>query len=110
MLQTDPYGMLKEASQRLTGNDRFEGFGIDLIHELSLMLGFNYTFRIQEDSVYGSLDRKTGQWTGMIRELMEYRADLAVTDFTVTSERESGVDFTMPFMNLGKSYHIVTNN
>lgn len=30
------------------------------------------------------------------------RADLAVTDFTITSERESGVDFTMPFMNLGK--------
>lgn len=64
--------MLKEASQKLTGNERFEGYGIDLIHELSQMLGFNYTFRIQEDSVYGSLDRKTGQWTGMIRELMEY--------------------------------------
>lgn len=64
--------MLKDSSQTLTGNDRFEGYGIDLIHELSMMLGFNYTFRIQEDSVYGSLDRKTGQWTGMIKELMEY--------------------------------------
>lgn len=29
------------------------------------------------------------------------RADLAITDLTITSERESGVDFTMPFMNLG---------
>lgn len=29
------------------------------------------------------------------------RADLAITDLTITAERESGADFTMPFMNLG---------
>ena len=29
------------------------------------------------------------------------KADLAVGDLTITYERESGVDFTMPFMNLG---------
>lgn len=31
------------------------------------------------------------------------RADLAITDLTITSDREGGVDFTMPFMNLGIS-------
>ena len=30
------------------------------------------------------------------------KADLAVADLTITYERETGVDFTMPFMNLGK--------
>lgn len=30
------------------------------------------------------------------------KADLAVADLTITYEREQGVDFTMPFMNLGK--------
>jgi glutamate receptor, ionotropic, invertebrate len=64
--------MLKETAEKLSGNDRFEGFGIDLIHELSLMLGFNYTFRIQEDRAYGSLNPVTQQWNGMIRELHEY--------------------------------------
>lgn len=29
------------------------------------------------------------------------RADLAITDFTITSDREEAVDFTVPFMNLG---------
>ena len=29
-------------------------------------------------------------------------ADIAVGDLTITFEREKGVDFTMPFMNLGK--------
>lgn len=31
------------------------------------------------------------------------KADLAVGDLTITYEREQGVDFTMPFMNLGGS-------
>lgn len=68
--QSPPYGMLKESATKLSGNDRLEGFGIDLIHELSLMLGFNYTFLIQEDGVYGS--PVNGQWNGMVRELLEH--------------------------------------
>lgn len=63
--------MLRDSAQQLTGNERFEGFGIDLIHELSLMLGFNYTFRLQEDGAYGSLNNVTKEWNGMIRELLD---------------------------------------
>uniref|UniRef100_A0A182PQM6 Uncharacterized protein n=1 Tax=Anopheles epiroticus TaxID=199890 RepID=A0A182PQM6_9DIPT len=98
-----PYGMLKDSPIKLSGNERFEGFGIDLIHELSVMLGFNYTFILQEDGVYGSLNRDTKKWNGMVQELLDWRADLAITDLTITSDRESAVDFTMPFMNLGIS-------
>lgn len=67
--QTHPYGMLKEASHKLSGNDRFEGFGIDLIHELSLMSGFNYTFEVQVDKSSGNPD-KNGKWNGMIGEVL----------------------------------------
>lgn len=35
------------------------------------------------------------------------RADLAITDLTITSEREEAVDFTIPFMNLGKQKYLV---
>lgn len=62
--------MLKETTSKLTGNDRFEGFGIDLIKELSAMLGFNYTFMIQEDGQNGNYDRKTKKWNGMIGEII----------------------------------------
>lgn len=75
--------MLKDSALELTGNARFEGFGIDIIHELSLMLGFNYEFRLQADGQYGSIDNKTKEWNGMIRELRDGRADLAITDLTV---------------------------
>ena len=34
--------------------------------------------------------------------LLLQKADLAIADLTITYEREQAVDFTMPFMNLGK--------
>jgi ionotropic kainate glutamate receptor 2 len=63
--------MLRESTTALKGNDQYEGFGIELIHELSLMLGFNYTFELQLDNVYGSYNNKTKQWTGMIQQLLK---------------------------------------
>ncbi|KAJ4452356.1 hypothetical protein ANN_03889, partial [Periplaneta americana] len=98
---SEPYGMLRRSSESLTGNDRFEGFGIQLIQELSLMLGFNYTFQLEQ--AYGSYNKETGEWNGMIRALQDRKADLAITDLTITSEREGAADFTMPFMSLGIS-------
>jgi ionotropic glutamate receptor len=62
--------MLREDSKKLIGNERYEGFGIDLIQEIANMLGFNYTFLIQADGNYGSKS-KTGEWNGMIKELLE---------------------------------------
>ncbi|XP_060525037.1 glutamate receptor ionotropic, kainate 2-like isoform X4 [Cylas formicarius] len=100
---TAPYAMLKETTAQLTGNDRFEGFCVDVIQELSAMLGFNYTFIIQADGANGDLNRITYEWNGMIREIIDGNADLAIADLTITSERENAVDFTMPFMNLGIS-------
>jgi len=32
------------------------------------------------------------------------KADLAITDLTITFERESAVDFTHPFMSLGEQF------
>ncbi|KYB25025.1 hypothetical protein TcasGA2_TC031399 [Tribolium castaneum] len=100
---TDPYCMLKENSGQLFGNDRFEGFAIDLIHELAQMEGFNYTFIIREDKSNGDKNKVTGEWSGMIGDVMHGVADLAITDLTITAEREEAVDFTSPFMNLGIS-------
>lgn len=63
--------MRKDSISTLTGNDRYEGFGIELIDEISKMLGFNYTFTLEPNAVYGKLDKKTKQWNGMIKELLE---------------------------------------
>lgn len=71
MLQSPPYGMLKDSSDTLIGNARFEGFGIELIQELSEIYGFNYNFVLQEDKDYGEWNNETQQWTGMIKALLD---------------------------------------
>lgn len=53
----------------LIGNDRFEGFGVDIIHELSLILGFKYEFRLENQ--YGNKNPVTKEWNGMIRQLQD---------------------------------------
>lgn len=55
-----PYCMRKDSAEKLSGNDQFEGYAIDLIHEISRLLGFNYTFRLVPDGRYGSLNKQSG--------------------------------------------------
>lgn len=98
----DPYTMIKDSSFKRTGNDQFEGYVVDLISELAKLLHFKYEFRLVKDGAYGRPD-KNGTWNGMIGELIRGEADLAVVDLTITSKRETAVDFTHPFMNTGIS-------
>nr|KAF7409253.1 hypothetical protein H0235_014105 [Vespula pensylvanica] len=98
-----PYCMRKDSSEKLTGNAQFEGYSVDLIYEISRILGFNYTFRLVPDGRYGSYNKQTKEWDGMMKELLDQKADLAIADLTITYDREQAVDFTMPFMNLGIS-------
>lgn len=44
---------------------------------------------------------ETKSWNGIVRELIERRADLAVASMTINYARENVIDFTKPFMNLG---------
>uniref|UniRef100_A0AAX7VAL4 Glutamate receptor n=1 Tax=Astatotilapia calliptera TaxID=8154 RepID=A0AAX7VAL4_ASTCA len=99
----EPYVMFKKSDKPLYGNDRFEGYCIDLLRELSSILGFRYEVRLVEDGKYGALDESTGQWNGMVRELMDHKADLAVAPLAITYVREKVIDFSKPFMTLGIS-------
>ncbi|NWR21233.1 GRIK3 protein, partial [Emberiza fucata] len=92
----------RKSDTALFGNDRFEGYCIDLLKELAIILGFSYEIRLVEDGKYGAQDEK-GQWNGMIKELIDHKADLAVAPLTITHVREKAIDFSKPFMTLGVS-------
>ena len=62
--------MLKSDVEVRTGNDRFEGYSVDLIQQIANHLNFSYEIRIVEDGNYGSYDKETDQWNGMIGELL----------------------------------------
>ncbi|XP_052132388.1 glutamate receptor ionotropic, kainate 2 [Frankliniella occidentalis] len=98
--QEKPYVMLKE-DRNLTGNARFEGFCIDLLKWIAHQVGFHYAIRLVPDHMYGVYDPASKQWNGIVRELVDKRADLAVASMTINYARESVIDFTKPFMNLG---------
>ena len=138
----------------LTDNERYEGFCVELIREIAHLVGFNYTIRLAPEAKYGISDPKTGEWNGIVRELMDrvysfsssffpywtinsyfavlllkwtdniplfyftiqftnnnlllflnwvQKADLAIGSMTINYARESVIDFTKPFMNLGIS-------
>lgn len=64
---------------------------------------FTYELYIPEDDQFGLRDEKTGLWNGMIREVIDKKADFGFV-LTVTAERENVVDFTVPIHdNMGIS-------
>lgn len=65
---SEPYTMLKESAIERSGNEQFEGFAVDLIEELSKLMGFKYRFKLVSDGAYGIKDDK-GEWNGMIGKI-----------------------------------------
>ncbi|XP_050546759.1 ionotropic receptor 25a [Daktulosphaira vitifoliae] len=78
---------------------KFKGYCIDLIEEIKKQIGFEYEIYIAPDNSFGHMD-DNGQWNGMIKELIEKRADIALGSMSVMAERENVVDFTVPYYDL----------
>ncbi|KAK1151810.1 glutamate receptor ionotropic, kainate 5 isoform X1, partial [Acipenser oxyrinchus oxyrinchus] len=98
----NPYVMRKSNYQELQGNSRYEGFCVDMLKELADILKFKFRIKLVDDGLYGAPE-PNGSWTGMVGELINRKADLAVAGFTITAEREKVIDFSKPFMTLGIS-------
>lgn len=64
-----PYMMIKSNASNLKGNDRFEGFGADLIKLVADKLMFKYEIVVSRETSYGS--PVGGEWKGLVRELID---------------------------------------
>lgn len=53
------------------------------------------------DGSYGTLLKEPDKYNGMIGELLDQKADLAIAPLTVKEDRMKVVDFTQPFMTTG---------
>ncbi|KAJ4946297.1 hypothetical protein JOQ06_023965, partial [Pogonophryne albipinna] len=101
-----PYVMYKKNYMHLDGNDRYEGYCVDLASEIAKHVGIKYKLSIVMDGKYGARDPETKTWNGMVGELVYGRADIAVAPLTITLVREEVIDFSKPFMSLGISIMI----
>ncbi|XP_075277737.1 glutamate receptor 2 isoform X4 [Opisthocomus hoazin] len=101
-----PYVMMKKNHEMLEGNDRYEGYCVDLATEIAKHCGFKYKLTIVGDGKYGARDADTKIWNGMVGELVYGKADIAIAPLTITLVREEVIDFSKPFMSLGISIMI----
>ncbi|XP_028838199.1 glutamate receptor 1b isoform X1 [Denticeps clupeoides] len=101
-----PYVMLKKNHEKLVGNDKYEGYCVELAAEIAKHVGYSYRLEIVGDGKYGARDSETKMWNGMVGELVYGKADVAVAPLTITLVREEVIDFSKPFMSLGISIMI----
>lgn len=62
--------MLKHDHKVRAGNDKYEGYVVDLIQMISEDINITYEFRLRTDG-NGKKDKKTGKWDGLIGEVQE---------------------------------------
>ena len=67
------------------------------------MINFRFRLYTVPDNMYGVPNAETGEWDGIVRQLIDRRADIAVASMTINYARETVIDFSKPFMNLGIS-------
>ena len=92
-----PFVMIRNDGE---DKERYEGFAIDLLDELTEVIGFDYNIKLADDAKYGAMDAN-GTWDGIIGEVIAGRADLGVADLMITSKRAHVVDYSLPFMTTG---------
>ena len=59
-------------------------------------LSFEYELYMAPDGQYGEQD-ENGNWNGIMGELVNRKADIGLGAISVMAERESVIDFTVPF-------------
>ncbi|KAL3103114.1 hypothetical protein niasHS_002300 [Heterodera schachtii] len=117
-VRSDPFVMLKrecdtkrggsENASECEGNNKFEGYCIDLLKLLSEREDFRditYEIFISQKNQYGA-KQQDGSWDGIIGHLLRGEADLSVASLTINQDRERVVDFSKPFLTTGISIMI----
>ncbi|OWF55104.1 ionotropic receptor 25a-like [Mizuhopecten yessoensis] len=80
-------------------NTKYTGYCIDLLNKIATIVGFDYTIYEVPDGLVGAM-ADDGTWNGVINELIQKKADIAVGPISVMAERENVVDFTVPYYDL----------
>ncbi|XP_004536655.1 glutamate [NMDA] receptor subunit 1 [Ceratitis capitata] len=79
------------------GNPIWEGFCIDSIKKLAERLNFGYILVPPTTGEFGSYDKSTGKWDGIVGDLTTGETDFAVTALKMYAEREEVIDYIAPY-------------
>jgi hypothetical protein len=90
------------------GNDRFEGFAVDLIYEVAKMLEFDYEIYLVNDGKFGN-KLSNGEWNGMIGELLSGVCTIIIFLFTGCQISHRKLSLKMKTMSCRKKAKPTTN-
>ena len=64
----------------------------------TLAENLNFTFELEQsrDGLWGSQNQQTGEWNGLIKDLIDDVTDIAAAPLTVLKSRSLVVDFLLP--------------
>ncbi|XP_055586365.1 uncharacterized protein LOC129739019 [Uranotaenia lowii] len=80
-----------------SGEPIWEGYCIDFLQQLSEVMNFDYDLVYPKRGTFGQRDRATGDWDGLIGDLVVGEIDFAMASMKMTAEREEVVDFVAPY-------------
>ena len=83
------------------GNPVLTGYCPDMVARMAEDMKFDYEILLPSDGSndFGRRDPATGEWSGLIGDLVSGRVDIAVAPMTMTSEREEVIDFVAPYFD-----------
>uniref|UniRef100_A0A182PW52 Ionotropic glutamate receptor C-terminal domain-containing protein n=1 Tax=Anopheles epiroticus TaxID=199890 RepID=A0A182PW52_9DIPT len=90
----DPNGNILRNSA--TGEPIWEGYCIDFLHQLSVVMNFDYDLVSPRNGTFGLRDTD-GKWDGLVGDLVVGEIDFAIAALKMTAEREEVVDFVAPY-------------
>lgn len=82
------------------------GFVIDLLMHFTKRLNFKFEIKMVEDNKYGNYIPEKGTYNGMVGEVLNGKADMALHAIGITYQRSNYVDFTGPFIRSDVSFFL----
>ena len=80
-----------------------QGLSINLLESLADDLHFKVQLYITQDQAYGDVSNSNGTWNGLVADLDNGLAHMAVAPFSITRKRSAVIDFSHPYFYSGFS-------
>ncbi|TRY82154.1 hypothetical protein DNTS_009464 [Danionella cerebrum] len=85
-----------------------KGFCIDILKKISRYVKFSFDLYLVTNGKHGK--KINGSWNGLVGEVVQKKAHMAVGSLTINEERSEVIDFSVPFIETGISVMVSRSN
>ena len=83
-------------------NQKYNWVGMvpDIVEFLAKTMNFTYDLGFPRDGSWGAFNKDTGEWSGIIGDILDGDVDVGFAPLTVLHERAEAVDFSFQFTQI----------